>query len=84
MWKLIAFLLIILALIYYFMLMLQVSGLVTFTNRKLTPGRMFIPFYYWLASNQEAPKKNKSKLVKPIKVKEDGELSRNESDSDLS
>lgn len=84
MWKLIAFLLIILALIYYFMLMLQVSGLVTFTNRKLTPSRMFIPFYYWFAPNRESPKKNKSKFVKPIKVKENGELSRNESDSDLS
>ena len=88
MWKLVVFLLVILAIIYYAMLFFQTTGMISFTNRKLKPNRMYIPFYYWFASDKEAPKKKeKSKLVKSIKVKEDGELSQNgdeQPDSDLS
>ena len=77
MWRLLVFLVVVLAFVYYVMLIAQTAGLIQFTNRKLKPSRMYIPFYYWLASDQEEPRKEKSKLVKPFKSKDNGELSRN-------
>lgn len=67
MWKLIVFLLIVLALIYYAMLLFQVAGVIQFTDKKFKPGRMFVPFYYWFGDRQEKLSKEKSKLVKPFK-----------------
>jgi hypothetical protein len=67
MWKLVVSLLVVLAFIYYLMLLLQVAGVIQFTDKKFKPARMFIPFYYWLGGRQEKPAKNKSKLVKPFK-----------------
>jgi preprotein translocase subunit YajC len=71
MWRLIVILLVLLAIAYYFMLLLQTLGVIQFTDKKLKPGRMFIPFYYWFANSQEKPNKEKSKLVKPIKTNDE-------------
>lgn len=68
MWKLVVSLLVVLAFIYYLMLLLQVAGVIRFTYKKFKPARMFIPFYYWLGDRREKPAKNKSKLVKPFKT----------------
>ena len=34
--------------IYYFMLVLQLWDVITFTNKKITFKGLFIPFYYWI------------------------------------
>lgn len=79
MWRLFIMLVGLLALVYYIMVILQGAGVIQFTNRKLTPGRMFIPFYYWLAKPQEQSKRKKDKLVKPIKQTNENETSSSES-----
>jgi hypothetical protein len=36
-----------LVLVYYFMLALQLWGVITFTNRPITRKGSVVPFYYW-------------------------------------
>nr|DAN43825.1 MAG TPA: hypothetical protein [Caudoviricetes sp.] len=36
--------------IYYSMLVLQLFGVIKFTNRKITVTRCLIPFYYWVTN----------------------------------
>lgn len=36
-----------LVLLYYLSLSLQLFGIITFTERKITASKIFIPFYYW-------------------------------------
>lgn len=57
MWRAIVIVLFLLYVVYLFMALGQAFNLIKFTNRKVTVGRMLIPFYYWFASFDE-PKKN--------------------------
>ena len=43
--------------IYYFMVISQLFGIIKFTNRKFTFRRCLVPFYYWIANQDE--KRNK-------------------------
>ena len=36
-----------LVLLYYISLSLQLFGIITFTEQKITVNKVFIPFYYW-------------------------------------
>ena len=47
--------------IYYFMLISQLNGNIKFTNRKFTFGRCLVPFYYWIAPQNEKRKTTKNK-----------------------
>lgn len=58
MWKVIILVLFVLYLVYLIMALGQAFGVLRFTNRKVTVGRMLIPFYYWFAPENEK-KKNK-------------------------
>lgn len=62
MWyRLIIELLIVLYFIYIITILLQLYGIVSFTNRKMTFKRMIIPFYYWIApTNENSKNKNKN------------------------
>lgn len=51
--------------VYYCMLVLQLNNLIKFTNRKFTFSRCIIPFYYWIAPQEE--KKNVKKTNKKTK-----------------
>ncbi len=53
--------------IYYLMVILQLFGILSMTNRKFTFTRCITPFYYWIASVEE-PKKPTKKRVKAIKT----------------
>jgi hypothetical protein len=53
MWRILIFVVVVLYIIYTAMTLLQAFGVIKFTNRKITTGRMFIPFYYWIASYDE-------------------------------
>lgn len=39
--------------IYYFMVISQLFGIIKFTNRKFTFKRCLVPFYYWIANQDE-------------------------------
>lgn len=61
MWyKLIIELFIVLYFIYIITVLLQLYGIISFTNRKITFKRMIVPFYYWIASTSETPKNKKN------------------------
>lgn len=47
--------------IYYVMLISQLFGAFKFTNRKFTFGRCLVPFYYWIAPQDEKRKTTKNK-----------------------
>lgn len=53
MWKVLIFVLFVLYVVYLLMALGQAFGLVVFTKRKITVGRMLIPFYYWFAPSNE-------------------------------
>ena len=48
----------ILWIVYAFMMLGQLFDLFKITNRKITFKRMMIPFYYWIAPQQEKTKNN--------------------------
>lgn len=49
---------VVMALIYYAMLILHCYSIIRFTGRRITFRRMIIPFYYWLAPfNEKKPNK---------------------------
>ena len=39
--------------IYYLMVISQLFGVIKFTNRKFTFRRCLVPFYYWIANQDE-------------------------------
>ena len=49
------------ALVYYICCVLEVFGLIKFTDRdvEITAGKLFIPFYYIFAKGKENKKKKK-------------------------
>ena len=51
--RLIIIIIALLAAIYYSILILHCFGVVKITNRKLSFGRMIVPFYYWIVSFNE-------------------------------
>ena len=53
--------------VYYLMVILQLFGVLSMTNRKFIFTRCITPFYYWIASVEE-PKKLTKKRVKAIKT----------------
>ena len=53
--RLIIILAIVVAIVYYAMVLLQCFGVLSFTNRKITFKRMIIPLYYWFAPTNEKP-----------------------------
>lgn len=59
MWKVLIFVLFVLYIVYLAMSLGQAFGILVFTRRKITVGRMLIPFYYWFASSSEKPQSNK-------------------------
>ena len=59
MWKVLIFVLVVLYIVYLAMALGQAFGIIVFTRRKITVGRMLIPFYYWFASSSEKPQSNK-------------------------
>ena len=59
MWKVLIFVLFALYVVYVIMILGQAFGILVFTRRKITVGRMLIPFYYWFASSSEKPQSNK-------------------------
>jgi len=59
MWKVLIFVLFVLYVVYLAMALGQAFGFIVFTRRKITVGRMLIPFYYWFASSSEKPQTNK-------------------------
>lgn len=56
MWKVLIFVFFVLYLIYLIMALGHAFGLLKITNRKITVGRMLVPFYYWIAPNDEKSK----------------------------
>ena len=50
--------LVVIMLIYYAMLILQIVGLIKFTNRDIRFSRAVVPFWYWIMPENE-PKKTK-------------------------
>jgi len=54
MFKLLVHLSIFLYVIYWLMLLLQLFGVASFTNRKMKLIRLVVPFYYWFAPTNEA------------------------------
>ena len=48
--KLIISILVLIALVYYAMLILHCFGIIKFTDRRITFSRCLVPFYYWIAS----------------------------------
>lgn len=59
MWKVIIFVAVMLYLAYLAMTLGQAFGIIQYTNRKITTGRMLVPFYYWFAPSDERKKKSK-------------------------
>ena len=59
----------ILLFVYYAMLIGQAMGMLKFTKREITFRRGIVPFYYWIAPNDEKTKKKYKRKVKPIKTK---------------
>ena len=57
MWKVIIFVAVVLYITYLLMTFGQAFGFSQYTNRKITVGRMLIPFYYWFAPSSEKRKK---------------------------
>ena len=53
--RLLTLLVIYIAIAYYAMVLLHCLGMIKFTNRKITFGRLIIPFYYWIAPTNEKP-----------------------------
>lgn len=61
MWRIIIVVAVLLYIVYMLMALSQSFGLVKFTNRKITVGRMLVPFYYWFAPTNEKQPKTKIK-----------------------
>jgi len=60
MWRVIVLVAVVLYLVYDVMALGQAFGLIKFTNRKITTGRMLVPFYYWFAPyDEKSTKTNK-------------------------
>ena len=51
--RLLIILLVLVAMVYYAMLIMHCFGVIKFTSRKINFGRMIIPFYYWLMPSKE-------------------------------
>lgn len=51
--RVILVLLIILILVYYTMIVAHLSGVINLTERKITFGKLCIPFYYWIHQEGE-------------------------------
>lgn len=64
MWKTIVIVLFVLYILYLIMALGQAFGIIKFTNRKITTGRMLIPFYFWIVPSDEkkvTPKREEKK-----------------------
>lgn len=61
-WRLFIVLVLLVYLVYIFTVLAHIMGLANTTNRKITFGRLLVPFYYWLVTSPEkSTKSQKSK-----------------------